>query len=216
MTQTDAARPDTSDMIGIHNAFRSSLSSATAFVESAGDDERRALIANYYENIMAFLQAHHDTEEAIVFPALSARAPECRALIEQLAGEHQEVVTLMGGVNESLAAWPGDPSAAPAVSRSLGALDAVLSSHFSKEEAEVLPAAADHLSLEEWGSQPGYGMAHFEGDKIWLILGLIREQMTAEQRDTMLREMPPPARDMWETMGETSFNGLIAEVRQAD
>ena len=57
-------------------------------------------------------------------------------------------------------------------------------------------------------------MAHFQGDKIWLIMGLIRENFTQAQSDMMLEHMPPPARQMWETMGETSFNDLIAQVRQ--
>jgi len=30
----------------------------------------------------------------------------------------------------------------------------------------------------------------------------------------MLAHMPPPARQMWESMGEASFNELIAQVRQ--
>ena len=33
---------------------------------------------------------------------------------------------------------------------------------------------------------PGHGMAAFDGDKIWLILGLIRERMNDEQRAAML------------------------------
>ena len=46
----------------------------------------------------------------------------------------------------------------------------------------MLPLAAENLSMEEWGALPGHGMANFHGDKIWLILGLIRERMNDEQR----------------------------------
>ena len=46
-------------------------------------------------------------------------------------------------------------------------------------------------------------------------MGLIRENFTQQQRDMMLAHMPPPAREMWETMGERSFNELIVQVRQA-
>lgn len=48
MTESVVARPDTSDILAVHKAFRASLASGSEFVRSAvGDDERRALIANY-------------------------------------------------------------------------------------------------------------------------------------------------------------------------
>ena len=42
---------------------------------ASGDAERVALIANYYENILSFLEAHHDGEEHLVFPLLREPTP---------------------------------------------------------------------------------------------------------------------------------------------
>ena len=86
--------------------------------------------------------------------------------------------------------------------------------HLDEEEADIVPLAAAHMNAAEWGELPGHAMAHFQGDKIWLIIGLIQENFTQEQSDMMLAHMPPPAREMWETVGERSFNELIALVRQ--
>jgi hypothetical protein len=61
---------------------------------------------------------------------------------------------------------------------------------------------------------PGHAMGHFGGDKIWLIIGLIRENFSEAQRQMMLEKMPPPARQMWESMGQADFTDLIAQVRQ--
>ena len=55
-------------------------------------------------------------------------------------------------------------------------------------------------------------MANFHGDKIWLILGLIRERMTDEQRAAMLEHMPPPAVEMWTGFGEQAFQDYSAVV----
>ena len=55
-------------------------------------------------------------------------------------------------------------------------------------------------------------MASFDGDKVWLILGLIRQRMTQGQRDQMLAVMPPPAIEMWHGFGEETFISLIADV----
>lgn len=215
MTES-APRPDTSDMPAVHKVFRSSLASAPTFVTSAaGDDERRALMVNYYTNLISFLEAHHDGEEELVFPLLIERVPEQKALIERAAGQHAEVVGLMGAVRDSLGSWDakGDAEASGVVG-SLRSLDSVLSPHLDQEEAEIVPLAAEHLTIEEWGALPGHAMGSFTGDKIWLIMGLIRENFTEQQRAMMLEHMPPPARQMWETMGEASFNDLIAQVRQ--
>jgi hypothetical protein len=215
MTES-APRPDTSDMPAVHNVFRSSLATGPTLVASAaGDEERRALIANYYLNLIAFLEAHHDGEEELVFPLLLERAPDQRALVEKAKSQHDDVVTLMGAAKDSLGSWDevGDAGASE-VERSLRALDDLLTPHLDQEEAEIVPLAADHLSCEEWGALPGHAMRTFTGDKVWLILGLVRENFTQRQRDLMLEGMPPPVRQMWETTGEASFNDLMAQVRQ--
>ncbi len=90
--------------------------------------------------------------------------------------------------------------------------NAHLAEHLDEEEAEVLPLAAENLSAEEWGALPGHGMANFHGDKIWLILGLIRERMNDEQRAAMLEHMPPPAVEMWTGFGEQAFRDYAAVV----
>ena len=95
---------------------------------------------------------------------------------------------------------------------SLEALRVQLVADLDREEAEGLPLFAEHLSPEEWGQLPGHGMANFHGDKIWLILGLIRERMNDAQRAAMLEHMPPPAVEMWNGFGEQAFGELAAEV----
>ena len=55
-------------------------------------------------------------------------------------------------------------------------------------------------------------LAGYQGDKVWLILGLIRQRMTQGQRGAMLAHMPPPARDMWTSFGEHAFNDYSAQV----
>jgi hypothetical protein len=216
MADREVPRPDTSDMTAVHQVFRSSLAAAPALVASSrGDEARRALIADYYANLLAFLEVHHDGEEQLVFPPLSERAPQSRDLVARMAAQHADVVRVLEDAKVAQAAWvrEGDDAAVPAAD-ALVTLADVLEVHLDEEEAEILPLAEEYLSMEEWGALPGHGMANFTGDKVWLILGLIRENFTAAQRDAMLEHMPPPARAMWETMGESSFAAMIADVRQ--
>ena len=56
-------------------------------------------MANYYENVLSFLQAHHDGEEEVVFPLLRTRCPEQCALVDELAEQHEEALPLAGPGN---------------------------------------------------------------------------------------------------------------------
>jgi hypothetical protein len=202
-------------MYAVHGVFRDALGATPRLVGDCppGDAERVALIANYYENILSFLEAHHDGEEKLVFPLLRQRCPGEAALIDEMTEQHHEAVRLLEDAQRMLRAWPtGDAAAQRAAQDGLQALHAQLVEHLDEEEAGVLPLAAEHLSAEEWGALPGHGMANFHGDKIWLILGLIRERMTDAQRAAMLEHMPPPALDMWSGFGEQAFKDYAAIV----
>jgi hypothetical protein len=202
-------------MYAVHGVFRDTLGSTPRLVGDCapGDAERVALIANYYENILSFLESHHDAEDKLVFPLLRQRCPGEAALIDEMAEQHREAVRLLEEAQRTLQAWPtGDAAAQRAAQDGLEALHAQLVDHLDQEEAKVLPLAAEHLSAEEWGALPGHGMANFHGDKIWLILGLIRERMTDAQRAAMLEHMPPPALDMWSGFGEQAFKDYAAIV----
>jgi hypothetical protein len=215
MASATVPRPDVSELIAVHGVFRDTLGAAPELVGgvAADDSERLALVANYYDNILFFLEAHHDGEEEIVFPALRDRCPDQQALLDRLDAEHKEAIALLATAQGSLAAWAGgDGAAGDAVVNDLGALRAQLVTHLDGEETEALPLCEENLSAEEWGSLSGHGMANYHGDKIWLILGLIRERMTEVQRARMLEHMPPPAAEMWTSFGERAFKELSDQV----
>ncbi len=214
-TAHDAPRPDVTEMFAVHQALRDSLGSAPQLVDgvSASDTERVELITNLYDNVLDFLHVHHDGEEQLIFPRLRERCPEQLELLDLMAAQHADVVALVQRSAGSLSAWAGGESAAQADAASaLGELAGRLEEHLGEEERRVLPLCAEHLSIEEWAALPGHAMGSFSGDKIWLVLGLIRERMTQTQRDEMLATMPPPAVEMWSTMGEQAYKNLIAAV----
>jgi iron-sulfur cluster repair protein YtfE (RIC family) len=210
-----APRPDTTDMYAVYGVFRDTLGAAPALVGgiAPGDSERVALIANYYENILSFLHSHHEGEELLVFPLLRERCEGAGELMDRMAEEHHEALELLEQAKMALAAWPGgDAAAQRATQGRLDELCAHLNEHLVEEEDKVLPLAGEHLSMQEWGAMPAHGMASFDGDKIWLILGLIRERMTEGQRAAMTAHMPPPALEMWTGFGEQAYNEYASVV----
>jgi hemerythrin-like domain-containing protein len=215
--QAGAPRPDVTDMYAVHGVFRDTLGAASVLVGDVapGDVARVDQVANYYDNILFFLEAHHDGEEKIVFPRLRERCPGEEAFLDSLESEHAEALSLLADARTSLAAWPssgGGAAAQAAVVDNLEALRTQLVAHLDEEEARALPLCAENLLAEEWGQLPGHALAGYQGDKVWLILGLIRQRMTEGQRAAMMEHMPPPARDMWTGFGENAFNELSAKV----
>lgn len=210
-----AAATDVSDMYPVHQVFRDTLAAAPALLGTvAGDDTaRRDLVANFYANILAFLDVHHHGEEELIFPLLLERCVGERALVETVAGQHRDVDGLVAESTAGLAAWSsGDPAARGAVAATLAALGERMAEHLDDEERLLLPLCAAAMTPEEFGALPGHAMASFSGDKVWLILGLIRARMTDQQRAAMLEHMPPPAVEMWTTVGERAYGELMAEV----
>jgi hemerythrin-like domain-containing protein len=214
-TASGAPRPDVSDMFAVHQVLRDSLGSAPQLVRGvdASDTARVEMITNLFDNILAFLHVHHDGEEKLVFSLLRDRCPDQGDLLDQMAAQHAEVVGLIEESAGALSTWSAGREAAQDQSAAaLGELAARLEEHLGDEERLVLPLCAENLSLAEWGALPGHALGSFTGDKVWLILGLIRDRMTQAQRDEMLAHMPPPAVDMWTSMGEQAYKNLVAEV----
>ena len=134
-------------MFAVHGVFRDTLGAAPALVGGVapGDAERVALIANYYENILSFLEAHHDGEEKLVFPLLRERCAGDGALIDRMAEQHDEALALLeeaqalaGGVARRATRAAQQAAAGRAWTRCARSWSSIS----TEEEQKVLPLAA--------------------------------------------------------------------------
>ncbi len=216
MTQTVTYQTDTSDMLIPHGAFRSAFSSAPSIIDAvrAGDAERAALVGSYLDNVLRFLDAHHGGEDAILWPNLAERCPDAGALLGRMETEHETIHRARERAGSLLADWvdSADTATARRLVDAIATLSAEIDVHFREEETEILPLASRYMSPDEWGRLPGHAMANFTGDKVWLVLGLVFEQMTPEQRAMTLQHLPPPAVEMWTTTGSAAFDELIRNL----
>ncbi len=217
MTDAGPPPPDTSEMIAVHKVFRQALDGASGLVGGVaeGDTDRARLIAGYYDEMLTLLTLHHDGEDLLVWPKLLERAPAQAELIRTAESQHQGIHEALERARAALRAWETAPDAQQRASlvSALGGLEPGLVAHLDNEEQTVLPLIGEHLTIEEWGELPAHAMRNYSGERIWLILGLVRENMNDAQRDMMLAHMPPPAVEMWTTNGETAFNSYMGEVR---
>lgn len=96
----------------------------------------------------------------------------------------------------------------------LGALRTGRIPHLDEEEREVLPIAAQCVDVAEWGQLPEHGLKTFGGDKQWLILGLVQEQMNPAQLASMEAHMPPSLLGQWNESGCETFRSFITALRR--
>jgi hypothetical protein len=209
---------DTSDMASLHRVFREAFAAAPHFVATVApaDAARSDLVGSYYDNVLRLLHGHHEGEDELLTPKLLERLPDAAPLIQRIANQHEGVLASIAEAEGAVAQWRADPSEqnrGRAVDALTG-LNAVLTPHLDEEELEIVPLAATCINVAEWGELPEHGLKTFTGDKVWLVLGLVREQMTPAQLASMDAHMPPPVVEFWTGAGEGMFTQYIAELRR--
>ncbi len=208
---------ETGDMAQVHRVLRNAIGEAPALFGSAiaAGPDRSELVGSYYANVLDFLKVHHEGEDAIVWPILCERAPAQAAEVRRIADQHHDVTSTLEAASARVSEFRAAPDETTAVGAvaAVAALGAALLPHLDEEEAYIVPLAAQHIFAPEWGQLPGHAMQSFGGDKLWLILGLIREQFRPEQIAMMDEHMPPPVFQMWTNQGQHEFSEFVSALR---
>jgi hypothetical protein len=207
---------DTSDMPALHAVFRKSFAAAPELIGGAPADDtsRSAIVGTYYDNVLRLLRAHHGGEDELVWPKLLERCPDEAELVSEVGGQHEVVRELIDVTMSQLQQWAGSASEGDAAELVglMRQLNDDLTTHLDAEEAMILPLCARYITQQEWGELPEHGMKHFDGDKPWLIMGLIFDNMPDGARDYVLANLPPPVGQMWVNFGSTAYADFMAEL----
>ena len=216
-TAPDLPLVDATAMTRFHRIFREALDAAPRFVGAAraDDHDRAELVGSYYANVLKLLHAHHEAEDLTIYPLMVERLPEHLDAISRVNAEHEAVLGTLEATEQAVAAWRADPSSASrdAAAAALASLHTILLEHLDHEEAEVVPLIAMCINVAEWGEMSATAFQHFSGDKVWLVVGLIQEQMLDQENATMEANMPPPVHDFWVGTGRGMFQDFTAELR---
>lgn len=204
-------------MTRFHRIFREALDAVPQLVGGVadGDDGRAEFVGTYYDNVLRLLHAHHEGEDLTIYPWMVERLPDHLEVLNRVNAEHEEVLGTLGAAEAAVAGWRADPSSEnrAAAAEALNALSPVLLGHLDHEEADVVPLIGMCITAPEWGILSATAFQHFTGDKPWLAIGLIQEQLLPEENATMEANMPPPVHEFWTTSGRDMFYGFVAELR---
>lgn len=94
---------------------------------------------------------HHQKESELLFPKLRALAPDLRGTLDELDTDHARGERTIRELQHSLLAWEqmGEPRR-DKFEQQLQAYAAHYLRHMKREEAEVLPRAAQVFSADDW------------------------------------------------------------------
>src|SRR3954470_16059593 len=147
-------RPDTREMIVIHNVFRRVFGDLPGLIRGVpdGDAVRAAVLADAFVEVATGLHHHHSNEDELLWPMLLERVQLERSFVLRAEEQHERVHELLERGHVRAASFRTDPSAEKreAFAATVADLDAVLREHMADEERDILPLVEQHLTVAEW------------------------------------------------------------------
>lgn len=206
---TAAARPDTREMVVVHNVFRRIFGDLPGLVRGVtpGDRARAGILADSYTEVAAALHHHHTGEDELLWPTLLQRVDADRAFVLRAEEQHERVDTLLTRGTKQVLAFRADPSAAnrDALAATIAELNDALCEHMADEERYILPLVEQHMTVAEWAQLGERGRASIPKDRLLIQLGWILDGLDPAERKEFLRGMPLPARVAWRLAGRRMF-----------
>ena len=106
--KNDPDRPaDTRMMNIVHQALRRDLERATTALEATPPpaDRQRLAIAGHLGWMMAFLRAHHESEDDGLYPVVRERRPDAADVLDQMDDDHREIARSIDAVDAAASAY---------------------------------------------------------------------------------------------------------------
>jgi hemerythrin-like domain-containing protein len=149
MAETKA---DIRDVLVVHTILRQLLDKMIDASEGLEPAEAGSVIPSRWALYVRGLHHHHEGEDHDFFPVIVRDAPTTEALVQQLEAEHQQLVELLDATDAAMATLEQQPSAEnrQAAQDAMAAVKEQLFPHLDKEEAQLLPVAADSVDPAEW------------------------------------------------------------------
>jgi len=148
--------PDMTSYRLLHQGLREDatrLHAALRAFRADDDADARSVVSSWYA-FAGELRAHHETEEAIVFPQLVELVPIVVPHIECIQRDHRRLEELTNESSSVMAALRHSASAADAATAAdlVGALSELLEHVLDLEDEDVLPLLGRHMSRAEYAA----------------------------------------------------------------
>jgi iron-sulfur cluster repair protein YtfE (RIC family) len=153
-----------------------------------------AVLAEFRDFLVAALHHHHESEDADLWPLITAVAPETAGRLADLSTEHDELDACL----DALAAAALDDRLA--LEKTAVAVRDLVHLHLEHEEALLLPALRKHVSEEAWEEFSNKVIVTSPPTGAHLMVALFDEVGTPEEVELMLSNLPAPVQPLLPVM----------------
>lgn len=205
MPSVAETRPDVQDMIVVHRNFRHQFAHAPALIRGLrdGDTARTKLVIDHLRFVLTGLEAHHGSEDDLLWPKLRERVAPMPESISRMEDQHHQLdaltMELTAALNEL--AVRVDPEVRERAAELCERLASVVDAHMTEEEQTILPLAAAHLTAAEWDELGERGLEKLAKKDLLPALSSLLAIATPEERKAFLAKAPAPARLLWRLVG---------------
>jgi hypothetical protein len=169
----------------VHTALRRDLAPLPSRIHALGAGRSAAVAETLtqWRVVARVLMAHHEYEDAELWPVLRARRPELRLLLNRLESDHHRIEHDLTVVTAMIGSLVRDPERAWMAAAAATALIEAVDAHLRVEEVQVLPELARAVEPGEHLGALGASLAALDdadvfvgrtpGDAItWLLDGI--------------------------------------------
>jgi hemerythrin-like domain-containing protein len=176
------APADTNTMRIVHTALRRDLERARSTLAASPPpaDRQRVALARHLGWMMAFLEAHHRSEDEGLYPPVCERAPDAAALLHDMTADHAAIAEAVAVVENTAHRYEEHDEREPLVA-ALDGLHELLLPHLQREEDELMPVVSRVITAGEWSAieqahtLAGKSKAQLGREGHWLIDGASRD-----------------------------------------
>lgn len=198
----------------IHAAFRRDLARFDTALEAipSRSRARAAQLGSAWDNLESQLRHHHDDEEKIFWPVLRNLGAD-DALVDELDGEHHQMLAALDGASVAMADVHQDPSTAhiAAARGSVDDLCGVLEAHLTHEERDLEPFGEQYRDAREMkAAQAAVRKAHKGG--VGTFFAWLLDGADADAVAGLRREVPTPVLHVIVAVAGRDYRRRIAPV----
>ena len=199
----------TAGMRRIHRVFLWAYDEAPGLVRSAqpGDTERSAYVGEVLGNFDKLLHVHHESEDELMYPKLSERAPACALHAQQMIEQHRQVTERLTEIEPLRVEWTrtADPSVGEDLAQRYADLSALLKVHLRREVTEVMPAVERVITEEEMAAMARHSQDEFSMKVMLAYLGLVLATNPPGEREELFKDIPAPIRLAYRLVGRRLY-----------
>lgn len=165
-----------------------------------------------WDHLSYQLHRHHEDEETFFWPAFEQLGVDA-SLVEELQGEHDQMVAALARADASMKTFGLDPTSGntAAARRAVVELGRVLDDHLAHEERTMEPFSATHKDTKEHkAAEAAARKAHTEGSGTFFAW--LNDQCDLDAARALRREVPAPVLFLILRVGGRDYNRRIASA----